>query len=63
MEALDFLSKNITQNQPHVSFTTVWQYWLGIAKLFSNPFQQVKISYLTKFLITDSFSQVPTMRA
>jgi len=22
----------MTQNQPHISFSTVWQHWLGIAK-------------------------------
>ena len=27
-----FLHNNIDQNQPHNSDTTVWQFWLGIAK-------------------------------
>jgi len=49
-----------SQNQPHISFTTVWQYWLGTAKL-KNVFRLTlntsnklllnfnKLSYLTDF--------------
>jgi len=28
-----FCLKISPQNQPHISFTTIWQYWLDIAKL------------------------------
>jgi len=46
MEVWSFQPKNITQKPALcISFTTVWQYWLGIAKpknvfrLTLNPFQ------------------------
>jgi len=32
LEVWGFQLKTITQNQPHISFLTVWQHWLGMAK-------------------------------
>ena len=43
-----FSPKMSPKNQPHVSLSTVWQYWLGMAKLKnvnSKRFQQVVMTF------------------
>ena len=59
----NFCTAISSKNQPHISYTTVWQYWLDIAKpknvfrLTLNPptscYEMLKIySVLTEFLLT-----------
>ena len=56
MEVWGFQPINITQNLPQISFLTVWQYWLGIAKpkkclqINPKPFQQVVINFLKNYI-------------
>jgi len=58
MEAWVFSPKYHPKNQPDISFSVVWQYWLGIAKpknvFRSTPTSSygiLKFSHLTEFSI------------